>query len=268
MSQKINKQFLMAMACLIFYQPITSLACGGVCGGGGTDIESGFKITLMRHIAELQNLVGDAKNQLNFNPDEVAMMIEANDQFNPLCAPKDKIGVLLELGKKAFVFKNETNVVYLDCKTVSEQDWISIFQSNEIKDIAFFVHEAFRVMKKEGEDDYHFSTSIYKAMRRENDLIEPVIARLFSDKVGECRAYARSSIYSDTVFLLKRNGVKVFAKNLFVNNNGKIVPEKPDLVASRIVTGTGYPGHYPGEQDLTKKFLYHWLVANGCLENK
>lgn len=143
---------------------------GGVHGGGGNEIESGFKTKVLSILKGLIESPPSAVKKLKFNPNQLATLLQQQGRFQPLCA-KDKILDQLQRDKKmAMVFSDRLSIVNLDCEKYSRKTWKKLFESYAPENIVFFLHEALRVAGNENEDDYSVSSS-YLEYRNEMDII-------------------------------------------------------------------------------------------------
>lgn len=132
--------------------------------GGGTPIETGFRLKVFALIREAQHMPAPQKALLKFNPDQLIAIVGQPNAFKALCESGSTLAKLQKLNKMAFVFGDEPGVVSLDCTKYSEADWKLMFQSDADEDESFFIHEAMRIAGVP-DNDYFASSSFATAKR-------------------------------------------------------------------------------------------------------
>lgn len=151
-----------------------SQALGPAGTGGGTTIESKFDVRVKSLLEEIIAFPEEDLAQFSFSVDEVLTQISQPGSFNPICAPSDIIKLMQNKDKNArplmaLVFNENRNVVYLNCKDYSKNDWDSYFQTRQPDIDVFFLHEALRVAGIEVQHGDYSKSSVYARVKREQD---------------------------------------------------------------------------------------------------
>lgn len=271
MKTRTYKGTILLSLCLIVGQAATSFACqGGICGGGGNPIESGFRVTLLKHLSTLQSLTKAAKEKLNFNVDELAASVNNEGGFFALCAPTEQLTILRKMRKKAFVFPREPNTVYLNCTDMELDQWAPLFDSNEAKEVAYFIHEGLRTSGKEGENDFHFSGTVYEALRTQDQIVSSTVAKAFNGELTKCRISTNTTIIGTTNLSVEKTGdyrsVNLLSVYLFKQWTQAANHESLGAIQNQILQGPGYTKFV--SQIVTRQSLYNFLLINGCLDDQ
>lgn len=266
---------------------------GGIAGGGGSNIISGFRSTLERHIKTLQDLPSPFRENLAFEPYELqAAMADTLVE----CAKDKLLREMISKGEKAHVQGNPDDRsvrINLDCTRQREEEWRKLFQSEELGDTRFFIHEGIRALFALGrdpalqkkEDYYKYSGSVLKAIegfKKEQSEIE-FVRRFFQEKLSCTPVFTEienrqtfsvySFIYSYKLQLRPvfprygRNGqymdvLPVSIEVDSVEGNKFVVPNEESSIIRYLEEGKDL---YMGAQiKLNRKILMEFLKVNEC----
>jgi hypothetical protein len=151
------------MVMILSLLPIFVRAEGASGGGGGRDIEAGFKSKVISLAVMATRMTSDQKKLLKFNPDAVLAKITSPGELNPECATGSNLRKLRKAKKMAFVFPENLNVVQLNCSDFDLALWNEKFKSANESENTFFLHEGLRTMKLD--EGYDLSSSFNVALR-------------------------------------------------------------------------------------------------------
>ncbi|MBC75336.1 MAG: hypothetical protein CME64_04905 [Halobacteriovoraceae bacterium] len=180
----------------------------GVGEGGGHPLETAVKERIKDVVTEIEYMSEDAKELLNFNYLSLAMVVELD--MNVLCASDEQMKTLKYHNKLAWVFKENSREIRVDCSVEKKNEWNEKLNSISYVDDIFFLHEALRSQNILDDDNYVYS-STYAAAYKKNMADESrALFRLMRTRNNGCKV----KIYTDDkggLAELSVRGVKVNA---------------------------------------------------------
>ena len=138
---------------------------GGVGEGGGHPLETAVKERIKRVVKENELMSEGSKKLLNFNYLSLSMVVELD--MNVLCASDEQMETLKFHNKLAWVFKENSREIRIDCTDEKQDEWAEKLNSISYVDDIFFLHEALRSQNILDDDNYVYS-STYAAAYRKN----------------------------------------------------------------------------------------------------
>lgn len=154
--------------------------------GGGTEIEVMYRTRAIQIFEYLLSLDENIRKELAFSSWELLTMINNNDIYFS-CAGKEEQEILQALNKRAYVFEESNNIIWLDCQKYDVQSWKEFLAPkkylknstkrdflSEINDSITIIHEVLRASGNKHENNYKLSSTYSKS-------IEKTLAFLLAD---------------------------------------------------------------------------------------
>lgn len=163
---KIKK--VAALTCLV---AASMNAWSGVGEGGGHPLESSVKQKIESIVDDIEYMSPKAKELLKFNYFSLSAIVQL--EMNVLCANDEQMKTIKKENKLAWVFKDNSREIRIDCSadSIIQSKWNKKLNSGSYIDDIFFLHEALRAQNILDDDNYTFSSS-YAAAYRQNQADE------------------------------------------------------------------------------------------------
>ncbi|MGE3611820.1 MAG: hypothetical protein AB7I27_19685 [Bacteriovoracaceae bacterium] len=222
-------KMMLLLACL----SCGSMTFAGTGEGGGHSLEAAFKDKLDIIMENILLMSDAAKSKLNFNYQSLNAILKL--EVLVLCADNVQIEKLQKLNKLAYVFKENSREIRINCsedaKTVA--NWQKRLSSTDYVDDIFFLHEGLRAQNILDDDNYEYSSSYTQAYKQNVVDEDDRIFRLLHTRNNDCsiryssfggKVYADLSIKGKKVnsFQIDENVEQYLAERKFINGDGQI----------------------------------------------
>ncbi len=270
-------KLLILILCLYFLQlpnqfTLKAASRGGVNGGGGTDIESLFKtrtIELTKSIAELEEKY---RLMLRFSAEELYAAAVAESSFFIKCAPEEseQLKTLKSKNKKAYVFNEEIDAVYLNCSDYKIEDWKKFTDiNNNPGNAIFLLHELLRTTDTVNEDNYNYSkdySKAYFAVKRDNEAKEKELNLKFEQMLTKQVAANNMKCafsYTMTSNLLSKDRINLYIYEKKSKENITIykIDDADFYFEAGVIRFLNY-------YDIAREKLFSSFVKNKCYETE
>lgn len=235
---------------------------GGTSGGGGHEVEAGFKAKLILIANELSDYMPAAKAELKFDVYQLKSIVESHGLFQPKCATGATLDLMKSQSKQALVLNTNITIVNLDCTEIMIPNWKALFASTLPGDSVFFLHEGLRSAGVEGENDYSYSSSYLNAKSKQIKLYRQTVNDAIAGEPGKC--WFQASTYHPLThyeirFSLIANNVRAGEISY---STGDHQPDATDLLheKSKIISGTEYP------YDRIRESLINEMIKANCFQ--
>ncbi|MCM2277662.1 MAG: hypothetical protein NDJ89_06255 [Oligoflexia bacterium] len=251
------------LAFTLFVSPALADNDGPGTGGGGNDIEAKFRGSVEAVLDSIDRMRVEARKHLTFDPYQLRASLLSRNGLRPACARGQRLEQLVAEEKMAMVFADAPSTVSLDCRSETIPRWQQLFNSKKMEDKVLFLHEALRVSRREGEDDYSKSGSFLKAISVDTQLDRRDALKIFqASKDARCHVIFWFPGTTYETLEIRVDGKAVLAHQRPYSYTGDSESMKSD-----ILFGSGVVFNH-GRTLINAKFVSSLGHAFGCFSDR